>query len=134
MRASAYLAGTRFITIGTRIAAGLFLATWVTAALGQSTQPVRWEARYTQIYSEGTAPTLDPGLQLQNGASVATDPALVLPGSVSIRLKNYGGVTTNPAVVPISGNATYIVEFNYHILNYGSSDVVLGVWLFPRWH
>ncbi|MBZ5677716.1 MAG: hypothetical protein LAP61_26015 [Acidobacteriia bacterium] len=92
-------------------------------------QPVRWNAQYTQIYFddiENGATAFSNG-----GASVVTDPALVLAGHTSIRLKNNGGVTTNPGVVPLSGNTTYIVEFKYHILNYGSADLVLGVWLFP---
>ena len=113
------------------IAGGLFLAT---AAFGQSSQPVRWQAKYTQLYAEpagGSSPSLDPGLQLQNGASLVTDPALALSGSPSIRLKNYGTVNVNPAVTPLSGNATYIAQFSYHILNYGSSDIVIAVYLIP---
>lgn len=65
-------------------------------------QPVRWQATYTTIYSEDAAKialTLGPGLQLQNGASIVTDPALMLPGTASIRLKNYGAVTTMSAII-----------------------------------
>jgi uncharacterized protein (TIGR03437 family) len=120
--------------ISIRVAAGLFLATLMTAAWGQSNLPVRWQAQYTQIYSEGadgTASTLGTGLQLQGGASVVTDPILALPGTASIRLKNYGAVATSPTVVPISGNATYIIEFKYHVFNYGRSAIVLPVYLIP---
>ena len=107
-----------------RLGIGLLAA----LALAQ-VQPVRWNAQYTEIYFDN----IENGATALNnaGASVVTDPALVLAGHASIRLKNFGGVTTNPAVVPLSGNTTYIVEFKYHILNYGSSDGVLGVWLFP---
>jgi hypothetical protein len=55
----------------------------------------------------------------------------MLPGTGSIRLKNYGAVATNSAGVPIAGNATYLVEFKYHILSYGSSDIVIPVYLIP---
>jgi uncharacterized protein (TIGR03437 family) len=99
-----------------------------------SATPVRWQAQYTQLYSEptGEAPLLlGPGLQLQSGASVITDPTLVLPGSASVRLKGYAAIATNPAVIPLSGNTTYLVEFNYRILSYGTSDLVLGVGLSP---
>ena len=103
--------------------------TLLAALASAQVQPVRWNAQYTEIYFDNIE---NGATGLNNaGASVVTDPALVLAGHASIRLKNNGGVTTNPAVVPLSGNATYIVEFKYHILNYGSSDLVLGVWLFP---
>jgi hypothetical protein len=52
-------------------------------------------------------------------------------GDRFIRLKDYGAVATNSAGVPIAGNATYIVEFKYHILSYGSSDIVIPVYLIP---
>ena len=87
-------------------------------------QPVRWQATYTTIYAEDapkTALTLGPGLQLQNGASIVTDPALMLPGTASIRLKSFGTIATNAGVVLIAGNRTYIVEFKYRILSFGSS-------------
>jgi len=96
--------------------------------------PARWQATYTTIYSEDaakTAATVAPGLQLQGAASIISDRTLMLPGTASIHLKNYGAVTTNPSVVPISGNATYIVEFKYRILSYGSSSTVVPVYLTP---
>jgi uncharacterized protein (TIGR03437 family) len=115
-----------------RMGAALLAAT---VALAQSNQTVRWEATYTPVYSEpagGTAATLDAGLQLVSGGTIVTDPALALPGSTSVHLKNYGGVATNPAVVRLSGNTTYIIEFKYRILNYGSNPaVVVPVYLFP---
>jgi hypothetical protein len=79
-------------------------------AHGQTvSRPVRWQATYTTTYAEDApkaASTLGDGLQLQNGASIVTNPALMLSGTASIRLRNYGSVSTNPAAVPILGNAT----------------------------
>jgi hypothetical protein len=77
--------------------------------------------------AETTSITVGAGLQVRNGASVTTDPAIVLQGKGSIRLTNYGEVATVPAAVQLVGSATYIVEFRYRILNYGSSDTPLQV-------
>lgn len=74
--------------------------------------------------AEGTAPTVGSGLQLQHGASVVTDPALVIGGKASISLANFGTVATAPAVVSLGANTTYIVEFPYRILNPGSGPTV----------
>jgi uncharacterized protein (TIGR03437 family) len=81
--------------------------------------------------AEGTAPTVGPGLQLQNGASVVTDPTLVVSGQASIRLTNYGAIATNPTTLPLSANTIYIVQLQYHTLSPGSSDQVLNPWLQP---
>jgi hypothetical protein len=81
--------------------------------------------------AEGTAPGVGPGLQLQNGALVTTDPALVLAGNASLRLTNYGTVATNPSVWQLSGNTTYLVQFQYRILNPGSGGQVLNMWFQP---
>ena len=97
-------------------------------------QPVRWQAQYTQVYSQppAAASPLGPALQLQTGASVVTDPSLTLAGNqATIRLKSYGTVATVPAALQLSGNTTYIVEFQYRILSYGTSDLVLGIGLVP---
>jgi Hypothetical glycosyl hydrolase family 15 len=81
--------------------------------------------------AEGTAPTVGSGLQLQHGASVVTDPALVIGGKASISLANFGTVATAPAVVSLGANTTYIVEFPYLILNPGSGPTVLFAWFQP---
>jgi hypothetical protein len=49
-----------------------------------------------------------PGI---NGGEVVTDPALVIAGKTSLRLRNKKGMVTNSAVIPLAGNTTYIVEF-----------------------
>jgi len=81
--------------------------------------------------AEGMAPTVGSGLQLQNGASVITDPSLVIAGQGSILLADYGTVATVPIVVSVSGNTTYIAEFQYRILNPGSGATVLHIWFQP---
>ena len=86
----------------------------------------RFQVQYTSVYFDDVeamapAPTLGPGLQLSHGASVTSDPSLVITGNASIRLKNYAAVATNPSALPLSANTTYIVEFRYQILNYGTS-------------
>lgn len=87
--------------------------------------------------AEQQLPSLGAGLQLLNGASVTAESAVVLAGRASIRLKNFGTVATNPAVVQLLGNTTYIVEFQYHILTYGSpainggDDSVVFIWMQP---
>jgi hypothetical protein len=64
-------------------------------------------------------------------ASVVTDPALVIAGQSSVRLSNYGSLVTNPAVVPLAAHTTYILELQYRVLSYGSSDDVLWAWMQP---
>ncbi|HLH32640.1 MAG TPA: hypothetical protein VKY31_15680, partial [Terriglobia bacterium] len=75
--------------------------------------------------AERTGPMLGSGLVL-NGGSIVTDPSLVLSGKASIRLQNGGGFQTNPATLPLSANTTYILEFQYRILNPGSGTQTLG--------
>jgi hypothetical protein len=72
--------------------------------------------------AEGTAPNIGSGLQLLGGASITTDPNLVIGGKASILIPSGATVTTNPAVVPLLSKSTYIVEFDYRILTTGSGD------------
>src|SRR5581483_6477978 len=81
--------------------------------------------------AEGLAPTVGSGLQLQNGALVITDPSLIIAGQGSILLADYGTVATIPTVVSLSGNTTYIAEFQYRILSPGSGATVLYAWFQP---
>ncbi len=81
--------------------------------------------------AEGMAPTVGSGLQLQNGASVTTDPSRVIAGQGSILLADYGTVATAPVVVSLNANTTYIAEFQYRILNPGSGTTVLNIWFQP---
>ena len=80
--------------------------------------------------AETLSPTVGSGLQL-NGASIVTDPSLVIAGKASLRLNNNASFSNNPAVLPIPANTTVIVEMQYRILNYGTSDAALNLWLQP---
>jgi uncharacterized protein (TIGR03437 family) len=81
--------------------------------------------------AEGTGPVPGSGIQLQNGASLVTDPSLVVAGQGSIRLKNFGSIVTNSTVLPLAAKQTYIVQLQYRILSRGSIDQVLTLWLQP---
>jgi uncharacterized protein (TIGR03437 family) len=76
--------------------------------------------------AEETSPGPGSGLVLRNGASVVTDPAQVISGQGSISLSNFASVETNPAIVALGPNTTYIVEFQYRILNPGTGTSVMG--------
>jgi uncharacterized protein (TIGR03437 family) len=92
-------------------------------------QPLRWEAQYTQIYSQPPAATsaLGPGLQLDGAASVTTNANLQLArDQATIRLTGHARIVSVPAALPLSSNTNYIIEFEYRILNYGTSDLVLA--------
>jgi uncharacterized protein (TIGR03437 family) len=81
--------------------------------------PVRWQAKYTQIYSNDfetkTGPSANAGLQLQ-GSSVITDPSLVIAGNSSLLISNRGGFVSVPAVLPLAGNTVYTIQFDYRIV------------------
>jgi hypothetical protein len=73
------------------------LSCWHSVLFAQNTRDsARWQAQYTQIYYnnlESASPasqSAGPGLLLLNGASITTDPAVVVGGNISIRLTNGG--------------------------------------------
>jgi hypothetical protein len=72
--------------------------------------------------AEGTAPNTGSGLQVLNGATVTTSPALVIGGKASILLSSGGTIVTLPTSVPLAPNSTYIVEFDYRIVTLGQGD------------
>src|SRR5689334_14002580 len=49
-----------------------------------------------------------PGISL-GGAELVTDPALVIAGKTSLRLRKGNGFSTNATVLPLAGNTTYVV-------------------------
>jgi uncharacterized protein (TIGR03437 family) len=108
-----------------------------TLLLAQSpnNQPVHYQTIYTRIYADdveaGKTGNIGPGLQLLRGASVTTDPSLVISGKASIHMPPNSVVATNPPAVNMAGNTVYIVEFQYHILNRGSADDVLTFLMLP---
>jgi hypothetical protein len=72
---------------------------------------MRWQAQYTQIYSddfETIAPTLTPAFSLGPAGSLTSNPAEVIAGNESIK-GSYSGsgsnsafLLTNPSVLPLA--------------------------------
>jgi uncharacterized protein (TIGR03437 family) len=121
----------------TRIAAGLCVATWVTAASGQSTQPVRWQAQYSQIYSdniETVGPALGPAFILGSTGSLTSNPSEVIAGRASIKGASSGSgdftpfLRNDPTAAPLLPSHTYELSFRYKILT-APSDFY-KVWFF----
>ena len=88
-------------------------------------QPARWNAQYTEIYSddiETIAPTLTPAFSLGPAGSLTSNPAEVIAGHESIKGSYFGSATftsflsTNPSVLPLTPNHTYRITFQYKIL------------------
>jgi hypothetical protein len=75
-------------------------------------------------------PTVGSGLQL-NGATVVTDSSLVIAGKASLRLKGNASFSNDPVSLLIPANTTVIVEMQYRILNPGTSNEALHLWLQP---
>ena len=116
----------------------LFVGLCLTVETAHSTEPTRYEAQYTKIYStdfEGST----SGIKLLNSScppsggcsTITSDPSLVIAGKSSLRLNNNGRVSTDPTVLTLSGNTTYIIEFQYHIINYGPYSDVLHLDFYP---
>jgi uncharacterized protein (TIGR03437 family) len=66
-----------------------------------------------------------------NSSVLTTDPSLVVTGKTSARIGWYGKLVTVPTVLPLTGSATYIVEFQYRILNSGTDADILHLDLQP---
>lgn len=90
---------------------------------------------YTRIYADdveaGQTGNVGPGLQLIRSASVTTDPSLVISGKASIHMPPNSEVITNSAAVNMAANTVYIVEFQYRILNRGSTANILTFLMLP---
>jgi uncharacterized protein (TIGR03437 family) len=131
-----YMDRHRRSTIARCLGFGIFLGLLPIPASGQ---PVRFQTQYTQIYYEdfegshpGTllaSPSIPPG-QI-NSAVFTTDASLVIAGKTSARIGWFGQIRTVPSALPLVGNATYIVEFQYHILNFGTAFDILHLDLQP---
>ena len=57
---------------------------------------------------------------------MVTDQASVVVGQASVRLANWGTLSTIPAAVPLGPNTTYLVELQYKILSTGSDQGALS--------
>lgn len=75
--------------------------------------------------AERTGPTLKSGIQLQGGATVVTDPSLVISGKASLLLNNQGGLATDPSVIPIGADTVYTIKFDYQIVSPTTDNQVL---------
>jgi len=103
------------------------------------TPPTRWQASYTPTYTEDFEAT-HPGIQLMGpgnapgtagSAIITADPSMVIAGTASARIGWFGKLVTVPSVWPLAGGNTYIVEFQYHILNAGTAFDILHLDLQP---
>ena len=105
------------------------------AQINSSTQPVRWHAQYTEIYSddiETIAPALGPAFSLGQAGSLTSNPPEVIAGNESIK-GSYSGsasntlfLSTNPSVLPLTPNHTYKITFQYKILT--APRFARGIW------
>ena len=102
------------------------------AQTSPSTQPVRWNAEYTQIYSDNIdtiAPMLGPAFSLGPAGSLTSNPAAVIAGTESIEGSGTGSnapfLQTNSSVLPLASNHSYTVTFQYKIITPPSTFFVV---------
>lgn len=102
-----------------------FSSSFSWAQSGSGSPPVRWQAQYTQVYSddiETIAPILTPAFSLGPAGSLTSNTAEVIAGSESINgsysgaASNTAFLQTNPAVLPLAPNHSYTLTFQYKIL------------------
>ena len=98
-------------------------ASWAQSSPGSP--PVRWQAQYTEIYSdniETTAPTLTPAFSLGPAGSITSNTAEIISGNESIKgsysgsASNSAFLSTNSSLLPLTPNHSYKVTFQYKIL------------------
>ena len=85
---------------------------------------VHYRAQYTEIYSdnvETVAPTLGSAFVLGSIGSLTSAPSEVISGKVSVKGTYTSGsslpfLQTNSSVLPLAGNHSYTVRFQYKIL------------------
>ena len=81
------------------------------------------KAVYTQLFFDDyETSALLPGFEFSayGDAVILSDTDQVIDGNYSVRLSQYGHLKTNPERLPLEGNTTYLVEFDYKILNRGA--------------
>jgi uncharacterized protein (TIGR03437 family) len=103
----------------------IFLSSPLWAQGNTSSQPARWQAQYTQIYSdniETIAPSLGPAFSLGSAGSLTSNPSAVISGKQSIEGSYSGSASytpylqTNPSVLAFTPNHSYTVTFQYKVL------------------
>src|SRR5690349_4986325 len=99
-----------------RVCYALILCVVVFSLVAESQAPIRWQAQYTQIYSddiETTAPVLSPAFSVSPAGSLTSNPGEVISGNESIKGSYFGSasntsfLSTNPAVLPLTPNHSY---------------------------
>lgn len=125
----------RFVHV---VAAVVVLAAVLGAQTGS--QPVRWNAQYTRVFFDDFENPNDPAFQLLspanppgsiNSALITHDPSLVIAGTAAVRMGWFGKLVTVPSSLPLTGGNTYVVEFQYRIVNPGSVGDILHFNLQP---
>jgi hypothetical protein len=84
---------------------------------------------YTQIYFNDFEKSLSPGLKLNENSELTND---AVDGKQAVTLSNWGSIDTDPDALPLSPDVYYLFEFDYKILDRGTSDHVLENSFFPE--
>jgi len=87
-----------------------------------------WQEIYTQLYINDFESLSYPGLQ--TSGEMVTEGAL--DGATSVKLSQYQTISTDPSVLPLSGNTYYLFEFDYKILSKGSDTIIMQFSFFPQ--
>ncbi len=104
---------------------------------GQSASPpLRWQAQYTQIYSddiENTAPVINTAFLPGAVGSLTSVPSEVFAGKTSFKAAYTGSATntifleTSPQLLPLAANHSYKISFQYKILVAPDKPLLLPV-------
>jgi hypothetical protein len=75
---------------------------------------------YTQLlFDDFESGSLHPAFEFSEWGDTAItgEPNQVIEGEYSLRLSHNGFIKTDPDILPFEGNTTYLVEFDYRILD-----------------
>ena len=88
---------------------------------------------YSQVFMDDLeSSSVRPGLIVQPPAAITHAAGETLYGQGSIKLVPGGRISTDPAVLPLKGNTYYAVQFDYRILDYGTSpDQITFIFFAP---
>jgi hypothetical protein len=102
-------------------------------------QPITYDfggkSFYTQIYHDDfESGDLLPGFNFgtYSDSSITNDPSQVVDGNYSVRLSQFGHLTTNPNKIRFESNTTYLIQFDYKILDQGSGNELLYGVFYPE--
>jgi putative glycosyl hydrolase-like family 15 (GHL15) protein/Ig-like domain-containing protein len=80
---------------------------------------------------EQLAASISAAFGLVGSAAVTVDSSEVVAGAASVRLRDFGGLETDPVELGLGPNTYYCVEFRYRILDRGIGDTVAMVSFLP---